>query len=112
MIADLDYGLLPDESEDHFLGLEQAQLVGTDTLLTTRDNIEAVIEAKAMMCDYGPAGSGKTMSVNSAPTSVRAPPPSAALFSAPAQAGLTTPPTKTRASERRIALRESSSQMT
>jgi len=41
MIADLDYGLLPDESEDHFLGLEQAQLVGTDTLLTTRDNIEA-----------------------------------------------------------------------
>ncbi|MET8192047.1 ATP-binding protein [Streptomyces sp. NPDC005246] len=66
MIADLDYGLLPDESEDHFLGLEQAQLVGTDTLLTTRDNIEAVIEAKAMMCVYGPAGSGKTMSVNSA----------------------------------------------
>ncbi|MCX4411421.1 MULTISPECIES: hypothetical protein [unclassified Streptomyces] len=36
MIAELDYGLLPDESEDHFLGLEQAQLVGTDTLLTTR----------------------------------------------------------------------------
>ncbi|MEU0941103.1 ATP-binding protein [Embleya sp. NPDC005971] len=66
MIADLDYGLLPDESEDHFLGLEQAQLVGTDTLLTTRDNIEAVIEAKAMMCVHGPAGSGKTMSVNSA----------------------------------------------
>ncbi|MDQ0938831.1 ATP-binding protein [Streptomyces sp. V1I1] len=66
MIADLDYGLLPDASEDHFLGLEQAQLVGTDTLLTTRDNIEAVIEAKAMMCVYGPAESGKTMSVNSA----------------------------------------------
>jgi hypothetical protein len=41
--------LLPDESEDHFLGLEQAQEVGTGTLLTTRDNIEAVIEAKAMM---------------------------------------------------------------
>lgn len=65
-LADLDYGLLPDESEDHFLGLEQARLVGTDTLLTTRDNIEAVIEAKAMMCVHGPAGSGKTMSVNSA----------------------------------------------
>ncbi|MFE4922880.1 hypothetical protein [Streptomyces sp. NPDC056661] len=87
MIADLDYGLLPDESEDHFLGLEQAQLVGTDTLLTTRDNIEAVIEAKAMMCVYGPAGSGRTMPVTSAPTSARAPPPSAAPFSAPAQAG-------------------------
>ncbi|WP_329611939.1 hypothetical protein OG244_38765 [Streptomyces brevispora] len=41
MIADLDYGLLPDESEDHFLGLDHAQLVDTDTLLTTRDNIEA-----------------------------------------------------------------------
>ncbi|MGW1735200.1 hypothetical protein [Streptomyces sp. NPDC001999] len=83
MIADLDYGLLPDESEDHVLGLEQAQLVGTDTLLTTRDNIDA----KAMMCVYGPAGSGRTMPVNSAPTSARAPPPSAAPFSTPAQAG-------------------------
>ncbi len=58
MIADRDDGLLPAEREDHFLGREPAQLVGTDTLLTTRDNIEAVIEAKAMMCVYGPAGSG------------------------------------------------------
>ncbi|QES52846.1 hypothetical protein DEJ50_33520 [Streptomyces venezuelae] len=56
----------PSETDDHFLGLEHAQLVGTEALLTTRDNVEAVIEAKAMMCVYGPAGSGKTMSINSA----------------------------------------------
>ncbi|PWI12597.1 ATP-binding protein [Streptomyces sp. Act143] len=66
MRTDLAYGRLPDEREDHFLGLEAAHLVGTEALLTTRDNIEAVIEAKAMMCAYGPAGYGKTMAVNSA----------------------------------------------
>ncbi|MFJ5546507.1 AAA family ATPase [Streptomyces sp. NPDC093225] len=65
-MIDLDCGLLPPETDDHFLGLEHAQLVGTEALLTTKDNIEAVIEAKAMMCVYGPAGSGKTMSINSA----------------------------------------------
>jgi hypothetical protein len=31
MIAELDYGLPPDASEDHFLGLEQAQLEGSGT---------------------------------------------------------------------------------
>ncbi|MCP3759391.1 ATP-binding protein [Streptomyces sp. TBY4] len=65
-MIDLDYGVLPPETADHFLALPDAQLVGTEALLTTRDNIETVIEAKAMMCVYGPAGSGKTMSVNSA----------------------------------------------
>jgi hypothetical protein len=66
MRTDLAYGRLPDEREDHFLGLEAAHLVKTEALLTTRDNIEAVIEAKAMMCAYGAAGYGKTMAVNSA----------------------------------------------
>jgi hypothetical protein len=64
--ADLDYGRLPAVREDHFLGLTGAQLVGTEALLTTKDNIETVIEAKAMMCAYGPAGYGKTMAVNAA----------------------------------------------
>ncbi|MFJ1958462.1 hypothetical protein ACIOGT_36355 [Streptomyces microflavus] len=64
--GELDYGLLPDESEDHFLVLEPAQLVGTEPLLTTRDTIEAAIKAKVMKGVYGPAGSGKTMSVKSA----------------------------------------------
>lgn len=66
MRTDLSYGRLPAEWEDHFLGLEAAQVVGTEALLTTRDNIEAVIEARAMMCAYGPAGYGKTMAVNCA----------------------------------------------
>ncbi|MGW2089729.1 AAA family ATPase [Streptomyces sp. NPDC001880] len=64
--TDLAYGRLPAMRDDHFLGLEDAQLVGTESLLTTKDNIEAVIKAKAMMCAYGPAGYGKTMAVNSA----------------------------------------------
>ncbi|MFI1184082.1 AAA family ATPase [Streptomyces sp. NPDC020799] len=63
--TDLSYGRLPAEHEDHFL-VKAAQLVGTDALLTTRDNIEMVIAAKAMMCAYGPSGYGKTMAVNSA----------------------------------------------
>lgn len=66
MRTDLSYGRLPDEREDHFLGLEAAHVVGTEALLTTRDNLESVIKAKAMMCAYGPAGYGKTMAVNSA----------------------------------------------
>lgn len=65
MNGDMDYGKLPPESADHFHHLE-AHLVATDTLMTTLDNIQATIEAKAMMCAYGSAGYGKTMSVNSA----------------------------------------------
>ncbi|MET9465944.1 hypothetical protein ABZY44_14305 [Streptomyces sp. NPDC006544] len=57
-MIDLDCGLLPPETDDHFLGLEHAQHVGTEALLTTRDNVEAVIEAKATMCICGPASSG------------------------------------------------------
>ncbi|MFD9280253.1 AAA family ATPase [Streptomyces mirabilis] len=65
MNGDMDYGKLPPESADHFHHLD-AHLVATDTLMTTLDNIQATIEAKAMMCAYGSAGYGKTMSVNSA----------------------------------------------
>ena len=36
MRTDLSYGRLPDEREDHFLGLEAAHVVGTEALLTTR----------------------------------------------------------------------------
>ena len=65
MSGDMDYGKLPPESADHFHHLD-AHLVATDALMTTLDNIQATIEAKAMMCAYGSAGYGKTMSVNSA----------------------------------------------
>jgi hypothetical protein len=66
MRTDLAYGRLPAESEDHFLGLADARLVSTETVLNTQDNIESVIAAKAMMCAYGAAGFGKTIAVNSA----------------------------------------------
>lgn len=49
MIIDPDYGLLPDEREDHFPGLKRAQLVGTDTLLTPRDNIG---DRQPVVCRY------------------------------------------------------------
>ncbi|MFJ2915364.1 AAA family ATPase [Streptomyces sp. NPDC087228] len=65
MIDRMDYGGLPRESDDHIHRLD-AHLVATDTLMTTLDNIEETLEAKGMMCAYGSAGYGKTMSVNSA----------------------------------------------
>jgi hypothetical protein len=48
---------------DHHLRLEGAQLVGTDQLLATRDNIADVIKARGMMCAHGAAGTGKTFSI-------------------------------------------------
>ncbi|WP_051967385.1 ATP-binding protein [Kitasatospora mediocidica] len=65
MIDSVSCGRLPAEADDHIHRLD-AHLVATDALMTTLDNIEATIEAKAMMCAFGPAGHGKTMSVNSA----------------------------------------------
>jgi hypothetical protein len=38
--------------------------VATEALLTTRDNLADVVEARAMMCVHGDAGLGKTLSVN------------------------------------------------
>lgn len=58
------YGRLPTMLEDHFL-VPEAQLVSTEALLTTKDNVEMVLKAKAMMCAYGPSGYGKTTAVNS-----------------------------------------------
>ncbi len=65
MSGDVDYGRLPAEDDDHFHRLD-AHLVATNTLMTTLDDIQATIDAKAMMVAYGSAGYGKTMSVNSA----------------------------------------------
>ncbi|MGW5922283.1 AAA family ATPase [Nocardia fluminea] len=53
-----------DARADHFLGLAGAQIVATDALLLTQDNLADVIAAKAMMCVHGDAGLGKTLSVN------------------------------------------------
>jgi hypothetical protein len=65
MNSGMDYGTLPPENSDNFHRLD-AHVVATETLLTTVDNIQDTIEAQGMMCAYGPAGFGKTMSVNSA----------------------------------------------
>jgi len=56
--------LAADERDDHYLGLEGVNIVATDALLATRDNLADVIAAKAMMCVHGAAGLGKTLSVH------------------------------------------------
>ncbi|GAA2475578.1 hypothetical protein [Winogradskya humida] len=39
-----------DERDDHYLRLGGANIVATEALLTTRDNLADVVEAWAMMC--------------------------------------------------------------
>jgi hypothetical protein len=56
--------LVPDQRAERFLGLAGAHIVATDALLTTRDNLADVIDAKAMMCVHGNAGLSKTLSVD------------------------------------------------
>ncbi|MDQ1246820.1 MAG: hypothetical protein QG597_1188 [Actinomycetota bacterium] len=53
-----------EERADHYLQLAGANIVATEALLTVRDNLADVIEARAMMCVHGDAGLGKTLSVN------------------------------------------------
>jgi hypothetical protein len=53
-----------EERDDHYLGLPGANIVATDALLSTRDNLADVVAARAMMCVHGDAGLGKTLSVN------------------------------------------------
>lgn len=53
-----------DALDDHYLALPGANVVATDALLTLRDNLADVVEARAMMCVHGDAGLGKTLSVN------------------------------------------------
>ncbi|MEU4472385.1 ATP-binding protein [Micromonospora sp. NPDC023888] len=53
-----------DERDDHYLGLAGANISATEALLSTRDNLADVVEARAMMCVHGDAGLGKTLSVN------------------------------------------------
>jgi predicted AAA+ superfamily ATPase len=44
--------------------LPGAQIVGTRALLAVRENIRAAIEARGMICIYGPTGNGKSLAVN------------------------------------------------
>jgi hypothetical protein len=53
-----------EERADHYLQLAGANIVATQALLTVRDNLADMVEAKAMMCVHGDAGLGKTLSVN------------------------------------------------
>jgi len=49
---------------DHYLELADAQIVGTRSLLACRDNLQDVIETRAMACMHGEAGFGKSLAVN------------------------------------------------
>jgi len=65
-------GLGLEDQQDHYLQLAGANVVATESLLTMRDNLADVIEAKAMMCVHGDAGLGKTLSVNASLRSLAA----------------------------------------
>ncbi|GII33014.1 hypothetical protein Pmi06nite_64560 [Planotetraspora mira] len=52
------------EDHDHFLRLKGASVVVTAALQRTQDNLAIAIEERAMVCMYGDAGLGKTLSVN------------------------------------------------
>lgn len=57
-------GPLPPPRKDHYLALPDANVMGTAAMKETLANLSEVITARGMMCLYGPAGLGKTMSVN------------------------------------------------
>ncbi|MGW6412960.1 AAA family ATPase [Streptomyces vinaceus] len=59
-------GPLPPPRKDHYLSLPDANVMGTMAMKETLANLGEVIAARGMMCVYGPAGLGKTMSVNAA----------------------------------------------
>lgn len=52
------------EQSDHFLALEGANIVATRALTECAENLEEVLEKRAMTCVYGDAGYGKSLSVN------------------------------------------------
>lgn len=52
------------DQADHYLNLQDANIVGTGALLTCQDNLDDVIEAAAMACMHGSAGFGKSLAVN------------------------------------------------
>ena len=53
------------DQSDHFLSLEDANIVGTRALLACQDRLDYTIDARAMACIHGEAGFGKSLAVNS-----------------------------------------------
>src|SRR4051794_24647812 len=49
---------------EHYIDIPGSKLVATDSVRRAYDNLEDVLAAKAMMCVYGDAGTGKSLSVN------------------------------------------------
>ncbi|WP_068923836.1 ATP-binding protein [Planobispora rosea] len=49
---------------EHYLHLKNAQVIPTTGLRATHDNMKDVLQVKGMMCLYGAAGVGKTLSTN------------------------------------------------
>ncbi|MFI6503879.1 AAA family ATPase [Nonomuraea typhae] len=54
----------PLPGDDHYLRLRDASLIATEGMLTAKENLQVVIKVRGMMCLYGDAGVGKTLSVN------------------------------------------------
>lgn len=59
-------GRLPEEADDHFLGLHQAARMATDAALLTESLVSKAITRKAMICIHGQVGLGKTFAANAA----------------------------------------------
>ncbi|MFE3328852.1 AAA family ATPase [Streptomyces sp. NPDC059176] len=64
--APFSAGRLPEEADDHFLGLHQAARMATDAALLTEALVSKAITRKAMICIHGQVGLGKTFAVNAA----------------------------------------------
>ncbi|GAA4593257.1 hypothetical protein GCM10023194_57140 [Planotetraspora phitsanulokensis] len=55
-----------DQEEDHYLSVEGTNVVPTDSLNVTLNNLTDVVTTAGMGCIYGDAGLGKTLAVNQA----------------------------------------------
>lgn len=64
--APFSVGRLPEEADDHFLGLDHAARMATDAALLTEALVGKAITRKAMICIHGQVGLGKTFAVNAA----------------------------------------------
>ncbi|GAA4103122.1 ATP-binding protein [Nonomuraea soli] len=53
----------PDGGNYQFLGLQGANLVATDAVLVTKENLDITISQRGMMCLHGESGVGKTLAV-------------------------------------------------
>ncbi|MEV4752650.1 ATP-binding protein [Streptosporangium sp. NPDC049248] len=70
MIIPRSASFLGKSKDNHYFTLPDASIVATDSLRITRENLEEVIAAKAMVCIYDDSGLEKILSVNASPRGI------------------------------------------